>query len=696
MRHLFMRHLNVFLLFGLFLLLFPASSKAQQWSTVLSSNRADANWPNAGAAIPTGTIPNCATQPSANTPAAISAAFTADAGGANYCKINIPAGTYNVSGTIELTYAGKANVILSGAGANQTLFVWTSTSLFGCNGLGATNLCVWNGNGSSNGGTTHWPNTASITAGLSQNSTTMTLSSYANLKVGSEFQIYQLDPPSDNGGAWFCRTTGFTGACSQQGVAPAPIIGTAGASESQLLTVTACGTSTFGAACTSGGITFTPAIKAPNWSLSDTPTAAWSNVMPIYNVGVENLSIDTSAISTNVMVMCHDCSNTWFTNMRLVNGTISGQAAIDHFLIWQSNHVTVTNSYMYGSNPQSGGYGVVLENGTSDSLAVNNISQHIATGYLGATSIGNVFAYNYAVDNYFGSGWQQCDEFTHDAGNYYDLFEGNIGTCASSDDIHGTSFANTWYRTYLSGFDPATECTSGSGSCPKTNNIEAYQALAYSRYNHVVGSVLGTSGKNTTYQKVGASGSASNCASAGSNAIFTLDYGNQNNRPFNTYASPTGCGDNNPPTNWYIDNDPLVASTMVRWGNWDVANGAVQENGSETASSAPVYPGLASPATTLPPSFYLATRPSWWAFPGGNSATPWPAIGPDVTGGNISGVDGHAYLNPAANCYLNVMKGSTAGSSGPLNFDPTGCYPASSGVAGGPPAPLNLSGTVVQ
>lgn len=689
-----MRRFSVFMFFALILLIFPALSGAQQWQGLLSSTRADANWASAGAQIPSGTIPDCATQPTAFNPAGISAAFSADAGGANYCKINIPSGTYDISGTIILSHSGRANVILNGAGPNQTFFVWNSAGLSSCNGLGPTGLCVWNGDGSSNGGTNHWPNTASITAGLSQNSTTMSLTSFNNLKVGSEIQLYQLDAASDNGNAWFCRTTGFTGACSQQGVAPAPVLGTQGASQSQLVTVTACGTSTFGAACTSGNITFDPGIKAPNWSLSDSPMAAWSNTMPIYNVGVQNISLDTSAISSNVQIMCHDCSNAWFSGIRLINATVSGQAAIDHFLIWQSNHVTIANSYMYGSNPQSGGYGVVYESGTSDSLAVNNISQHIATGFLGATSVGNVFAYNYAVDNYFGSGWQQCDEFTHDAGNYYNLFEGNIGICASSDDIHGSSFANTWYRTYLSGFDPATECTTGSGSCPKKGNIEAYQALAYSRYNHVVGSVLGTAGQNTTYQKVGASGSPYNCASAGSNAIFTLDYGNQNNRPFNTYASPTGCGDSNPPTNWYIDNDPLVASTMVRWGNWDVVNGSVQENESETASSDPTFPGVSSPSTSFPPSFFLSSKPSWWVFPSGTSS-PWPGIGPDVSGGNVPGVDGHAYLNPAANCFLNVMNGATDGSSGPLNFDTNGCYPASS-TTPAPPAPLNLSGTLVQ
>src|SRR6266571_2475923 len=54
---------------------------------------------------------------------------------------------------------------------------------------------------------------------------------------------------------------------------------------------------------------------------------------------------------------------------------------------------------------------------------------------------------------------------------------------------------------------------------------------------------------------------------------------------------------------------------------------------------------------TLPASFYLSAKPSWWG------TMPWPAIGPDVTGGNIANVGGHAYKNPAQVCYESVMGG---------------------------------------
>ena len=357
-----------FLTFSFFLFLFlpyfSSPVSGQQWASLLASSRA-IDWSKAGATIPSGTISACSTQPASNTVAAINAAIAADQGGSSYCKINIPAGTYNVSGTLQIQYAGQANIILSGAGPDQTYFVWTGGGSSNCNGLSTTNLCIWNGDSSTNAGGGHWANSASITGGLSTGSTTLTLQSVNNLKVGSEIQIAQRDSTSDNGRAWFCQTTGSTGTCSQQGGTSAPQIGGAGATQSQMLVVTGCGPTKFGASCTSTSVTVNSPIYANNWSAANTPTAYWSNTMPIANVGIQNMSFDVSGITARIVTECHDCSNVWFSGMRQINGTVTGQAATNHYIIWQSNHVTIENSYMYGSNPASEGYGIDWDAGTS-------------------------------------------------------------------------------------------------------------------------------------------------------------------------------------------------------------------------------------------------------------------------------------------------------------------------------------------
>jgi hypothetical protein len=677
-----MRRTDSFILALLILLGFPAISGGQQWSGILAPARADANWPKAGATIPTGTIPNCATQPSANTPDAISAAFTADAGGANYCQINVPAGTYNVAGTFRLQYAGQANVILNGAGPNQTFFVWTGPGNFGCNGLNNTNFCVWNGDSQTNGGPGHWANSATVTGGLTQGSTTLTLSNTAGslnpLTVGTLLQFAQTDPGSDPGNVWYCSSTGSDGTCSMQGGGFSPSIGGVNANLNQEVYVKSCGATTWGAACTSNNVVLSSPVKSSDWSSSNSPTAWWPATKPVTNVGVQNISFDVSGVTANIFTECHDCENVWFSNDRFINGTVAGQAATNIMIMWQSVNLSLFNNYMYGSNPQSEGYGIDWDSGTSDSIAYNNIAQHIESAYMVETGSGNVYAYNFAVDNYFGSGWQQCDEYAHAGGSSFNLFEGDDGICAAEDDIHGTANYTTYYRTYLNGFDPATE----TGA--KYDATVALGINSFSRYWNAVGNVLGTPGYHNVYNNIGVAGNPNSCPSYSFKVIYTLGFGNGNQIPWSAACISAP---------FTIDNDNLVASTGMRWGNWDVVNGSVQENSSETGSGAPLHPGLASPSTTFPASFIFSSTPSWWQFPKGTAA-PFPANGPDVTGG-VSNLGGHHYANPANNCYHNVMGGVDDGSSGPLTFNPAACYPTTASSSG-PPAPLNLSGTVVQ
>jgi hypothetical protein len=79
---------------------------------------------------------------------------------------------------------------------------------------------------------------------------------------------------------------------------------------------------------------------------------------------------------------------------------------------------------------------------------------------------------------------------------------------------------------------------------------------------------------------------------------------------------------------------------------------------------------------TLPASFFLSAKPSWWP-----SAIAWPPIGPDVSGGSLAGLAGHAHQIPACNCYANVMNGPADGSGAPLSFNADSCYGSLSAVS---------------
>jgi hypothetical protein len=576
-------------------------------------------------------------------------------------------GTYSDSNSLVST---ASNVTLRGSGPTQTILNFTGTSTNGI-GIGPTAVYLNNGDVAS---LNYADNICSWSAGYSQGTTTLTAGScstgaLSNLHVGTLITLNQLDDSSDTGNAYFCGSS----ACSQQGdggnVYP-------GRAQIQLVTVTAINGSQ---------VTISPGVYAPNWTAAKTPYMVFSSALPMTGFGLENLQVNTQNLAVGnqaAMVQFGNATNSWVKNVSLINNAGAGESAHKHVWVASSSHITVRDSYMYGASPTSEGYGVDFwESG--DNLAENNICQHLPTCEIMEGGTGNVFGYNYAVDNYYTGGgyaanWQQCDQFHHNAGDYYNLWEGAIGICHTEDSIHGTAFANTIFRNALSGFDPSV--TSGT---TKSANTLSVNNMAFSRYHNYVMNVLGYGGHATTYQY--AMLSPTDCGSGSVGLIFAIGDSDQN------VASAT-CG-----YGYTVPNDIIAALTLMRWGNWDAVTNAVSTNILETVSSASTFPGLTSPSTSWSSykSLYLSGQPSWWVFPSGTTA-PWPGIGPDVTGGNIPNTAGHAYLNPSANCYLNVLGGKTDGSSGVLSFDGSTCYPtgAAAPTAAQPPAPSNLSATV--
>jgi hypothetical protein len=91
---------------------------------------------------------------------------------------------------------------------------------------------------------------------------------------------------------------------------------------------------------------------------------------------------------------------------------------------------------------------------------------------------------------------------------------------------------------------------------------------------------------------------------------------------------------------------------------------------------------------TLPASLYLTARPAWWI-----ASVPFPAIGPDVSGG--IGPGGHAYAIPAEVCYEKVL-GGTDGTGSPVAFNADACYGAGGGGGASAPAPPTNVIAVVQ
>ena len=592
-----------------FALLLGLSTSSQAQTVIDASRRI--NWSQAGVSggIPVRTT-TCATLNTGATAAQINNAIASCPSG-QVVKLN--AGTYTLSSGID--FNGHSNVTLSGAGPDQTLLVFTAG--VGCGGLGA-DICVENSalNFSGNPG-----NTANWTGGYAVGTTSITLSSTTNLKVGTVLILDQLDDSSDGGAIFNCQASP---ACATEGPGGT---GRSARVQAQMVKVTAISGST---------VTITPGLYMPNWRSSQSPGAWWSSALPITGTGIENLSVShlssTSALSGIYFYNAYDC---WIRNVRSLS------ANRNHVWLYQSAHATVRDSYFYGTqNAASQSYGIESYM-SSDNLIENNIFQHITAGLMfGGSTAGTVAGYNYSIDDYYNvTSWMMGSSFFHDGGTSFVLVEGNDGIGFTADAIHGTANFGTAFRNVFVGWETL--------KLAQTTPVHIY---AFNRYMNIVGNVLGKAGYHSRYEDATTTGTSANTS------IYAL-----------------GWSGNEGTTDGTVANDTRVKTTLFRWGNFDVVNGAAQWNASEVPSTLSQFRNTVPADQTLPGSLYLSAKPSWWG------TMPWPAIGPDISGGQDP--TGHAYKIPAHACYDNTSK-----TGGILNFNAVNCYPNSPG----PGAPRNL------
>ena len=608
---------------------------AQSWSGIIQSPRA-IDWSTAG--VPGG-IPArttiCSTLNPGATAAQISSALQACPAGET---VFLSAGTYNLSSGI--TFGAHSDVTLRGAGANQTILVFTGGN--GCSGLAAT-ICAASADVNYNLGPS---NTANWTAGYAQGATSITLSSTKNLAVGAPLTLDQADDTIDSGNIFVCYTP--QGTCSTNGDNGGFM--RTGRSQEQVVTVTSISGNTVG---------ISPGLYMPNWNAcnnggSCSPGAWWAS-SPAYGDGVEELSVNATNAGVDSDVEMFNCSGCWVSGIR---GIDPGRS---HVLLWQSPHNTVQNSYFYATaNANSSSYGVETAN-ASDSLIQNNIFQTIAAPEVSSgTCSGCVWAYNFDINNYYtvSNTWQMLGMFPHSVGDDHILMEGNQGAGVDSDDFHGTHHFQTLFRNDYNGFQP-------NGGNTTTSGVGPVYLWSFSRFYNVVGNVLGTTATTYSYQCT-----ITSCPNGFS--IFNIGEGDE------------------------VPNDSNVQRTLLRWGNYDTGSAAVRWCGnssnigwattcsstSEIPSTIASYGNPIPSTTTLPASFYLSSEPAWWP-----SGKPWPAIGPDVSGGNVAGVGGHAYSIPAADCFANVMKGPANGTGAVLSFNAGSCYGAGSVTQNPPPPP---------
>jgi hypothetical protein len=666
---------------GMLFLGFGGSLQAQPWSGIIDPSRA-IDWSQAGV---TGGIPARNTVCSTLGTAGQSSSYVQSVSGGqiNSAMSSCPSGqvVYLNAGTYNISDSGinmVSNVTLRGAGANQTLLVFSGY------GYSCAPVCFMGDNTYSSASQAQpgGAQTATWTGGFSQGATQITLNSIGSsgLSVGQYIFLDQANVGSSTGNVFYCDNQTFP--CSLQGGNGGRVINGTMHGLVQIVKITACSP-----ACTNGAtFTISPGLYTANWSAANAPGAWWS-ARQLQYAGLENLSVDDSPQAdygqNNISI--YNSFNCWVSGVRSVS------AGRSHIQYGEAAHNTVQNSYIFGTKTAtSQSYGVESYL-SSDNLTVNNIFQQSTSPLMTQLATGNVFLYNFDILDFYcdpagcndgstgNNGNLGETTWSHNAGQALNLWEGNITPGYKSDVLHGTGGLQTAFRNYIQGWAPYS-----------TRGLTAVVLESYNRAYNFVGNVLGVPGHADTYQ------------SGGNDPIFGYGYGN----------SESGVT---------VANDPGVGTTMFRWGNYDVVTGAARWCGnssspgwsttcastSEVPTSIGSYSNAMPTSTSLPASLYYSSTPGWW--PSGKA---WPPIGPDVNGGNVgicsggshagwvassssqcsggtlsSSLAGHVNSNPAMDCYYNVMNGPSDGTGSVRSFNASSCYGGNQVTQNPPPPP---------
>ncbi|MCZ8131111.1 MAG: right-handed parallel beta-helix repeat-containing protein [Steroidobacteraceae bacterium] len=587
-------------LFALLLCVAAPSAQAAPWSGVVDPARAT-DWSGAGVA---GGIPSRTTVCTTLSPGATAAQINSALAGCPAGQVvSLAAGTYNLSGMLTVA---RSNVTLRGAGADRTKLVFTARG--NCGGTPAA-VCVngpwiqgWN-NGTPQ-------NLANWTAGYAQGSRTITLSTTANLQPGSRIILEQSDDAADSAGVYVCAMAGVCGYTAPNGDYRG------NRRQRQIVTV---------ASVSGSQVTLNEPLHMPNWRASQVPAARWTSG-GLQGVGIEDLSVQVPGPPVHnggSNFVLFGATNSWLEGVRSVH------AERNHVTIYQSARITVRDSYFYGSNfAHYTSYGIEIYAASSSNLVENNVFQHVTNPVIiNDGGSGMVVGYNFAIDNYRVNPSNLMVAFfqVHAPGAGMNLIEGNSGTAVAADNWYGTTHFMTFFRNHLYG----DVCSAYLSGCPtKDSQTWVMQIAAFSRFFNFVGNVLGRTGYYTTYQPT----SYTQCDPR---TIWCLGYSHANGGPTDAQTKPRA----------------------MRWGNFDTVTGQVRWDATEVPSGLAQFANAVPASRQLPPSFYLAARPAWF----GNA--PYPAVGPDVTGGTVTGYAGLVHRIPARACWESLATDPAFGSA---------------------------------
>ena len=645
-------------------------------------------WPSLAGAVPgsPGTLPD-----GAWTQCGAVAAYGSSGTPGNVSTINSALGACAAQTYVQL--ACSADYYLTGGAITPTV---NQTEIRGCPD-GSTRIHMYGTGGGntasyaialqgSNNYVNGEQNHATWTSGYSKGGTTITLSNSINLIVGDFFIVDQQNESADTGTIWN-NTSSLVGASSAASGSRTDNTCTSGnpCSQEEHFQVISCAPS-----CNYSGstvITVSPAIQSSNWSSSKSPGAYWATT-DAYQMGAEYLSIDltntTGGVSGILVNNCFEC-------FEMGNRTING--ARNHVNIQFSMYTTAMLGYHYGQ--QSGytgtsAYAIETQDSSYTLIASNICQQVVECAVSTGGGAGIVDAGNFAKYGISTSSALPPMIFNHGAGDQFWLSEQDIFDGVQEDNTHGTHDLFTSFRNMYPGYE-------GNGAgYPYSSFTTPVYIYGGSRYGNVLGNLIGQAGYHTTLDYLAAANPCTNswtteyvvgCGATGAAFLVT----------------PTSVGGSTQA--W----DVLANNSLMAYDNYDVVSAAAHtistaSSFSDSTGSPSTLVGLASPGT-LPSSLVFASAPAWWKSAG--TAIAFPALGPDVTSGNLllctsgtysgsyvissgqcsggassSAYAGHANANPAMACALNVMGMAPDGSGSVSSYSPYACYTAGSGGSG--------------
>jgi len=281
------------------------------------------------------------------------------------------AGTYTINSQVTL----KSNVVLRGAGPGVTTIATTGTSAYGY----MAGVVMVNGEGGS------WdmssPAGVNLSSGYTKGSTTINTSSAHGWNAGDVILIDQLNSDASDPPVTLTDSEGCNANCGRTsgGVAVRSL-----GQVNRIKTVLS---------------TTQVELEIPLYQTysSDLTPQGVTVLGLLSDVGIENLTIDTSSISStdSTALSLNGAESSWVSNVEVVSGT----TWMANVLLYHTYRNTIRGCNFHGSPGTvypGASYGFLLLAINSANLIENNLFRDLGTPIImDGVASGNVFAYNY-------------------------------------------------------------------------------------------------------------------------------------------------------------------------------------------------------------------------------------------------------------------------------------------------------------